>query len=105
MFRLLSWSDVERLQDLLDDEEIARNLKRVPFPYTREAAVAFLGSLSEQQLDLPAMSGLEVGGKSVWAIQYEGRLAGTLGLAPGVGVEQGDFTLGYWLGRDFWGRG
>lgn len=33
MFRFLAWTDVDRLRALLDDEEVARNLKRVPFPY------------------------------------------------------------------------
>lgn len=105
MFRLLAWTDIERIQKLLNDEEMARNLKRVPFPYTLEAAAEFVGVIGEQNLDLPPMTGLRVGGKSVWAIDCEGLLAGVLGLTPGVGAEQGDLTLGYWLGKDHWGRG
>lgn len=105
VFRLLALTDIERLQRLLDHEEMARNLKRVPFPYTQEAAAEFVRMIDEQSLELPPMRGLKVGGKSVWAIHCEGVLAGVLGLSPGVGAEQGDLTLGYWLGKDFWGRG
>ena len=105
MFRLLAWTDTERLQKLLDDEEVARNLKRVPFPYSHEAAVEFVRTLTDQKLDLPAMTGLRVGGKSCWAVHHQGELAGMLGLTPGVGAEAGDFNLGYWLGRQYWGQG
>ncbi|MBS2035815.1 GNAT family N-acetyltransferase [bacterium] len=105
MFRFLAWSDIERLQSLLDDEEVARNLKRVPFPYSREAAAQFVRTLAEQRLDLPPMYGLGVGGKSCWAIHSGGELAGALGFTPGSGSEEGDFGLGYWLGRRYWGQG
>ena len=105
MFRLLAWTDIDRLQKLLDDEEMARNLKRVPFPYSHEAAAEFVRMVGDQKLDLPPMTGLRVAGKSVWAIYCEGVLAGVLGLTPGAGAEQGDLTLGYWLGKDYWGRG
>ncbi|MFN8606412.1 MAG: GNAT family protein [Vulcanimicrobiota bacterium] len=105
MFRLLAWNDVDRLRELLDDEEVARHLKRVPYPYSREAALDFVRVLSEQNLELPPMTGLGVAGKSCWAIHRDGQLAGMLGLTPGAGSEQGDFSLGYWLGRAYWGQG
>lgn len=105
MFRLLAWTDIERLYKLLDDEELVRNLKRVPFPYSHEAAAEFVRMSGDQKLELPPMAGLRVGGKSVWAIHSEGVLIGTLGLTPGEGAENGDFCLGYWLGRDYWNRG
>lgn len=105
MFRPLAWTDIERLHELLDNEEMARNLKRVPYPYSHEAATEFVRMVDEQKLDLPPMTGVQVGGKSVWAIDCEGVLAGVLGLTPGVGAEQGDLTLGYWMGKHFWGRG
>ena len=105
VFRLLDWTDVDRLTKFLNNLYVARNLKRVPFPYSPEAAAEFVRMLSEQQLDLPAMTGVEVAGKSVWAIHQEGLLVGTLGLTPGMGAEQGDFSLGYWLGNEYWGRG
>lgn len=105
MFRLLSFQDVDRLAELLQDRELIRNLKSVPYPYSREAAVLFVRQVRGQQADLPPLGGLKVRGKTCWALQCQGQLAGVIGVTLGNGAEQGDFTVGYWLGRAYWGRG
>jgi [ribosomal protein S5]-alanine N-acetyltransferase len=40
-----------------------------------------------------------------FAIEVDGRLAGGVGFEPLEGERGGTATFGYWLGREFWGRG
>jgi RimJ/RimL family protein N-acetyltransferase len=83
------WSE---LLALIDDEEVVRNLARVPWPYTAEDARAFAAREHERMLPnffitLPSAAGA--------------RLIGHVGLArDGREVE-----LGYWIGRPYWGQG
>lgn len=105
MFRLLSFQDVDCIARLLDDRELVRNLKSVPFPYTRDCAVGFVRSVRAQKDDVPPFAGLKVGGKTCWGLHVDHQLAGVIGITLGKGAEQGDLTLGYWLGRPYWGKG
>ena len=105
MFSLLSLMDVDRISQLLNDRDILRNLKSLNYPYERQDAVTFVNQVRRQKESLPAMDGLKAAGKAVWALRIERQLVGVLGFRPGVGAEHGDFTLGYWLGREYWGRG
>lgn len=105
MFRLLHPDDIEPMSQLLQDKEVMRNLKSLSYPYQREAAVRFVEQVQAQRESVPPMFGVQEGGKTCWAIEHQGRFAGTLGLRLGEGAEEGDFTVGYWLGRPFWGQG
>ena len=40
-----------------------------------------------------------------FAIEVDGKLVGGAGLQPQHGSHAGVVVLGYWLGRDYWGRG
>lgn len=94
------------MTELLGEREILRNLKSLTYPYARETALAFVEKVRAQRiLGLPAMDGVEEGGRSLWALRVKGRLAGTLGFRLGEGVEEGDLQLGYWLGKPYWGKG
>lgn len=94
-FRLRPWSldDVDALVVLADDAEVSRGLSdRFPFPYTRADAVHFIGATS-------TAPGL------VRAIEVEGRLAGGISMQPGSDTQRLGANIGYWLGKDYWGRG
>lgn len=83
--------DVDAIVRLADDWEVARRLRRLPHPYTRDDARFFLHEI------VPA--------EWVWAIEDAGTgaLFGMVGLTPsddGCSAE-----LGYWLGRAHWGQG
>ena len=41
----------------------------------------------------------------MYAIAVDGRLAGSIGIFREKDVYQKSAELGYWLGRDYWGRG
>ena len=74
------------------DEAVVRNLSRVPWPYTPEAARQYAALGQDPRcphflITLPTAQGVE--------------LVGAIGLAP---MHDGA-ELGYWIGRDHWGQG
>ncbi|WP_246752937.1 GNAT family N-acetyltransferase [Sinorhizobium sp. BG8] len=84
-------SDAESIAQSLADHQVTRMLARVPTPYDRQDAVEWL---------VPVTSGLLPG----WA------LAVTTGDDVHIGClsferRGGEWHLGYWLNRFFWGRG
>ena len=80
--RPLVAQDAGALRAALDDYEISKWLRPVPFPYTAQDADAFIAY---------AASGAE----HVWVVD-DGGFAGLAGF---------DGEYGYWLARDRWGRG
>ncbi len=74
------------------DEAVVRNLSRVPWPYTPEAARQYAALGQDPRcphflITLPTAQGAE--------------LVGAIGLAP----THDGAELGYWIGRDHWGQG
>jgi RimJ/RimL family protein N-acetyltransferase len=85
--------DIDAIAGLADDIDIARMTTRLPHPYRRGDAEAFVAYA--QTLD-PAR-------EAVFAIEREGAgLVGMIGLHP-----HGSFgpEIGYWIGRPHWGQG
>ncbi len=79
----LAEADAADIAAALDDIEVARWLSRVPHPYTRADAEAFLARNAAPDA-------------AVFAIFDAGGLAGVIGM---------ERELGYWLARRAWGRG
>jgi RimJ/RimL family protein N-acetyltransferase len=76
----------------ITDEDVVRNLASVPWPYTAEDAMAFVGREQERMLPhflitLPGSDGAQ--------------LIGCIGLSR-FGE---DIELGYWIAREHWGQG
>lgn len=84
--------DADNIANYLNDFAVSGNLARVPFPYRRVDAEAWLKT---RRAGLPPT-------ETSFAIDLPGE--GCVGV---VGFHQGvDGTiLGYWLARPFWGRG
>jgi ribosomal-protein-alanine N-acetyltransferase len=84
-------ADTPHLVELANDIEVARLLGRMPHPYGKEDARHFLETVARQEM--------------VWAVRLKpvGQLAGIIGLAPGR--DGAPPELGYWYGREHWGRG
>lgn len=82
--RPLTPADGDQVVALLDDIEVARWLTVVPHPYSRADFDGFLHYLATTN----PLGGL--------AIDESGEVLGVVGLDP---------TLGYWLGRQYHGRG
>jgi RimJ/RimL family protein N-acetyltransferase len=84
--------DAPALARLLDDPAVARNLARVPSPYTLADAAAFLAAGSE-----PTLPRFLIFART----QRSPRLIGGIGLH----ACEGGVELGYWIGRPHWGLG
>lgn len=89
VLKKLSPADKGRLVNLIGNYEVAKNLSRVPHPYTLADAEDWMARRDINPLNL--------------SIFLDGNLIG------GVGLEQdekdGAWALGYWLGEDYWGQG
>lgn len=90
--------DAEQLHRLLNDWEVCRTLQNVPFPYPRLTADQWIADQVAQRQDGRghhfAITGDE-NGREV--------LVGAVGLKLMRGQRRA--TLGYWVGRRYWGHG
>ena len=85
--------DAPALYRAIADEGIVRNLASAPWPYRARDAEAFL-SRERAGHDPVSLIFLRTAGAP--------RLVGCIGLDP---MASGDFDLGYWIARPFWGLG
>lgn len=89
--------DAEELHRLVNDWAVVRMLSRLPFPYPRTLADEWIAS-STRALDAGSSYALAITGQDGGSET----LVGCVGIRfakPRVG------TLGYWVGRRFWGHG
>jgi len=85
--------DVTRLAHLANDLDIARMTKRMPHPFSVGDAEAFVLGVAAQN---PARA-------ATFVIEHE-----DLGPVGVIGLFEGEDRVpetGYWIGREFWGRG
>ncbi len=93
LFLRPGWTeDCDELLRLIADEQIVRNLAAAPWPYTRDDAETFLGLRQARLLPnflitRPSASGSEIVGNI------------------GFGRNGDDVEVGYWIGRQHWGKG
>ncbi|MDN2567732.1 GNAT family N-acetyltransferase [Aquibium sp. A9E412] len=92
VLRLPHDDDVDELAELADNRRIAEMLGRLPHPYGRDDAAAFVARARRRRA-----------GGCVYALTIAGSGAfiGAAGLEP---REQG-LELGYWIGQPYWGYG
>lgn len=81
--------DAAALTAAIGDQEIARNLTRVPWPYTEADAESFLATPVDPLRP-----------RFLICLRDSNRIVGGIGLSGHVEPE-----LGYWIARDHWGRG
>lgn len=93
LFLRPAWpEDWEELYPLINDADIVRNLASAPWPYTAEDAQAFARVGQDRMrprflLTLPTATGAEIIG------------------CAGLGEDNGQAELGYWIARLHWGHG
>jgi RimJ/RimL family protein N-acetyltransferase len=77
----------------LGDYDVAKMTSRIPHPYNEADAEDFL-------------AGLNAADRHIFAIQrkQDGLFIGCIGLNKDAD-RAGDFEMGYWLGKPFWGLG
>jgi RimJ/RimL family protein N-acetyltransferase len=76
-----------------NNRRVWRNLSRLPHPYTREDADAWIATASVRS---PAVD---------FAIVVDGEAVGGIGVELGRDVFIRSAEIGYWLGEAYWGRG
>jgi ribosomal-protein-alanine N-acetyltransferase len=77
-----------------DDREVWLNLRdRFPHPYTLDDARGWIAHV------------LGTSPATDFAIEADGRAIGAVGIVRGEDVHRRSAEVGYWLGREFWGRG
>jgi len=92
--RPLERRDAAVIALLANDLKVTRMTSRMPYPYTRADADAFLDHLAEA---------VSEGRDHVCAIERRGILTGVIGLHKRPPATH--FEMGYWLGQIWWGFG
>ena len=94
LLREYAASDLDRLVQLANNENVSRYLvSTFPYPYTRADAEWWIGTGSKQN------------GAITRVIEYQGLLAGSVGITPQSGWRDHLGEIGYWVAEDFWGQG
>jgi RimJ/RimL family protein N-acetyltransferase len=88
--------DAEAIAAACNDPQIATFLDRVPSPYTKDDAEAYLEL---------TRAGWEDGTMSGFAIVEDGRPVGSIGVRWLDGLDEGTAEVGYWVAGDARGRG
>lgn len=84
--------DIPAIISIAGDWEVASRLARMPYPYSEENARFFLAEIVPREL--------------AWSIldRRSGQMVGVIGLAP-CEHPPGAIELGYYIGRQYWGKG
>lgn len=92
--RKFSSNDSAMLQQLCNNKKIADKVRDIfPHPYSLEDAEFFIGLCETEDPQV------------TFAIEYEGHLAGAVGLVPQKDIYRKSAEIGYWIGEPFWGKG
>jgi len=95
LLRVPAAFDVSDIVRLAGDYEVAKNLSRMPHPYTEAHARDWLGTIEEKRT---------AGTDYAFAItrKDDGAYLGGIGLHK---RDAGAFEFGYWLGKPYWRQG
>jgi ribosomal-protein-alanine N-acetyltransferase len=93
ILRKFQSSDKDQLAELANNKNIWNNVRDYfPHPYTDQDAMEFIHLCLSQE---PYVT---------FAIEYQGALAGCIGLVPQKDVYRLTAELGYWIGEPYWGK-
>lgn len=89
--------DASAIASIANDTDLVRWLERVPFPYYRHHADEFIQHVT---------ANWHRGQACHFVIQRleDKKVIGMIGLDHDA-KQPGEWALGYWLGKDFWGQG
>jgi RimJ/RimL family protein N-acetyltransferase len=95
VFRTWRTRDLDALVEYANNRKVWVNLKdRFPHPYTREDGEAWIG-----------MNHLLVGPPVNFAIEYQEKVVGGVGIELLDDVFHRTASIGYWVGEPLWGKG
>jgi RimJ/RimL family protein N-acetyltransferase len=90
------WSpaDAEAIVRHVNNYNVTRQLRdRVPYPYTRADADAFLSKVTRERPE------------TNFAIESGGEAVGAIGFMLGTDMDRVSAEIGYWLAEPLWGKG
>ena len=92
--RALRYSDRENLAELANNINIWNTLRDMfPHPYTIKDAENFVDMVKQQEPQV------------TFAIEYEFKFVGVIGIIPQPDVYRKSAEIGYWIGEPYWNRG
>ncbi len=93
-FRPIRYADKETLVKLANNKNIWNNLRDLfPHPYTNADAQNFIDSVKLQK---PRVT---------FAITYNYKFVGVIGIIPQPDVYRKGAEIGYWIGEPYWNKG
>ena len=94
LLRPLVAADAESLARHANDHGVWQNLRdRFPHPYALADAEAYIAHTATRPV------------QTSFGIVVEDQAIGTIGLMLGADIARQSAEVGYWIGREFWGRG
>jgi len=75
---------------LVGDEDVSKWTSNIPFPYSEQDAMAWISTTSSGSFKKP------------YAVELDGRVVACVSYWP---YEPGGVEVGYWVGKEFWGKG
>ncbi len=94
VIRDFNLTDVESLALNANDKDISLNLRDAfPYPYTATDAQEWIALVTSMH---PSTN---------FALDVDGKAVGGIGLKMQDDVHRRSAEIGYWLGREYWGRG
>jgi RimJ/RimL family protein N-acetyltransferase len=85
------------VQILADDKDVTKNLSQLPYPYSLDNAKAFINRCGKAFFKDDGEKNFGI------FLKDSGELIGMCGLD--LSTKHNHATLGYWLGKEFWGKG
>lgn len=87
--------DAKCLSELLNNKKILDNLRDgLPFPYTEKDALDYISAMLNSDNSVFA-----------FAVEFEGEVAGSLGIFRKDNIHSRTAEIGYYLGEKFWNKG
>lgn len=94
LLRPLELTDIESLARHANDRGVWQNLRdRFPHPYGEADALAWIEHVRSRPV------------QTSFGIDVDGQAIGSISLMIGEDIARHTAELGYWIGREFWGRG
>ncbi|MDE7082662.1 MAG: GNAT family N-acetyltransferase [Clostridia bacterium] len=88
--------DAKSLSELLNNKKILDNLRDgLPFPYTEKDALDYIN----------AMLNADTNSVFAFAIEYEGKTVGSIGVFRQENIHSKTAEMGYYIGENYWNKG
>ncbi len=85
-------TDCTRLAELCNNKRVWDNLRDyIPHPYTIDDARSYILSCQQEET------------QTIFAVEYNGELVGSIGLILESDVYRISAEIGYWIGEPYWG--